>query len=73
MAASHFEWLWASVLKPALPALIAVVAMKQVVTGFAVPASFSILYLPMTWGLAQLAAWFIAPLPGIKLRTVLRV
>jgi O-antigen/teichoic acid export membrane protein len=73
LSASHFEWLWASVLKPALPALIAVVAMKQAVTGFAVPASFAILYLPMTWGLAQLAAWFIAPLPGIKLRTVLRV
>lgn len=63
LAASHFEWLWASVLKPALPALMAAAAVKQVVTGFAIPASFAILYLPIAWGLAQMAAWIIAPLP----------
>ena len=72
LAASHFEWLWASVLKPALPALIAAAAVKQVVTGFAIPASFAILYLPIAWGLAQMAAWIIAPLPGVKLATLLR-
>ena len=72
LAASHFEWLWASVLKPALPALIAAAAVKQVVTGFAIPASFAILYLPIAWGLAQMAAWIIAPLPGVKLGTLLR-
>ena len=72
LAASHFEWLWASVLKPALPALMAAAAVKQVVTGFAIPASFAILYLPIAWGLAQMAAWVIAPLPGVKLGTLLR-
>lgn len=72
LAASHFEWLWASVLKPALPALMAAAAVKQVVTGFAIPASFAILYLPIAWGLAQMAAWIIAPLPGVKLGTLLR-
>lgn len=72
LAASHLEWLWASVLKPALPALIAAAAVKQVVTGFAIPASFAILYLPIAWSLAQMAAWIIAPLPGVKLGTLLR-
>lgn len=72
LAASHFEWLWASVLKPALPALMAAVAVKQVVTGFAIPASFAILYLPIAWSLSQMAAWIIAPLPGVKLGTLLR-
>jgi len=72
LSASHIEWLWASILKPALPALIAVVAVKQVVTGFAIPASFAILYLPIAWILSQFASWIFAPLPGVKLRTLLR-
>jgi O-antigen/teichoic acid export membrane protein len=72
LPSSHAQWLWASVIKPALPALAMTVIVKQVVTGFAIPASFAILYLPIAWGLAQMAAWIIAPLPGVKLGTLLR-
>lgn len=72
LPSSHFQWLWACVLRPALPALAAVVVVKQAVTGFAIPANFAILYLPLAWGLSQMAAWLVAPLPGFRLRTLLR-
>ena len=61
-----------SVIKPALPAMAAVAAVKQALIAFAVPQSLSLLYLPMAWGLSLAAAWLAAPLPGLKLRTLMR-
>ncbi len=68
----HMRWLWDCVLKPALPALAAVVAAKQVVVACAISADFALIYLPLAWGLSQLAAWLVAPLPGFRLRGFLR-
>lgn len=72
LSSSHLGWLWASVIKPALPALAAVVAVKQALNAFAVSESFALLYLPMAWGLSLAAAWAVAPLPGLTLRALVR-
>lgn len=68
----HLRWLWDCVLKPALPALAAIAALKQAVVAMAVPPGHAFVYLPLAWGLGQAAAWLIAPLPGIDPRTLLR-
>ncbi len=72
LPSSHTQWLWACVVKPALPALAVVILVKQAVIGFAIPAGYAFLYLPLAWGLSQTAAWLVAPLPGIKLLMLLR-
>jgi len=72
LPSSHVQWLWACVLRPALPAMAAVVAIKQAVIALAIPAGFALLYLPLAWGLSQAAAWLVAPLPGFNPRALLR-
>jgi O-antigen/teichoic acid export membrane protein len=72
LPSSHARWLWECVLRPALPALVAVVVVKQAVTLAGLAVGFAVLYLPLAWGLSLLAAWLAAPLPGIRLRTLSR-
>ena len=72
LPSSHTQWLWDCVVKPALPALAVVLTVKQAVAGFSVPAGFAVLYVPLVWMLSQAAAWLVAPLPGVRLRTLLR-
>lgn len=68
----HLRWLWDCVLKPALPALAAIAAIKYAVAVMALPHVYAPVYLPLAWGLGLAAAWLIAPLPGIGLRRLLR-
>ena len=72
LPSSHLRWLWDCVLRPALPAFAAVMLVQQATVALAVPASFAILYLPLAWASSQSAAWLVAPLPGIRLRAMLR-
>lgn len=72
LPAGHMRWLWDCVLKPALPALAAVIALKQAVAAMAIPPSYAFLYLPLAWGLSQASAWLLAPLPGFNPRALWR-
>ena len=71
LPSSQIGWLWECVLRPAMPAFVSVVLVKQAVTLTGLQGSFVFLYLPLAWALSQLAAWLAAPLPGIRLRTLL--
>lgn len=73
LPSGHTEWLWGCVLKPALPALIVVGVIKLGVLALAIPSQFAWAYLPAAWGLSLAAAWVIAPLPGVRLRDLMRV
>ena len=70
LPSSHLSWLWRSIIKPAITALIVIISVKYIVVSNMIPNMYALIYIFLSWSLSQLLVLIFAPLPGVNFRSL---